>query len=151
MVRQKMWFKRFRNNILKHTYIRERDGTVRKPKNNLEYLKWFENVENRKIAFDTVGNVDISTIFLGKDAVLGMYKKPVLWETMIFGKNAYRGPVRYQSERDALKGHSIMVYRYGGIKAFIRRFITYHVNRVRKILNKLLERSERVYEIKIEG
>ena len=49
----------------------------------MTWAKWFETA-NRHVAQDTIGDVRISTVFLGLDHnFLG--DRPLLFETMIFG------------------------------------------------------------------
>lgn len=61
---------------------------------------------NRDISVkqEYIGEVYISTVFLGLDNGLS-YSKPLLWETMIIGgkHNMYRE--RYTSYENAVKGH----------------------------------------------
>ncbi len=42
--------------------------------------------DRRRVASDTVDDYDVSTVFLGLDHGYGFSKKPLLFETMIFGK-----------------------------------------------------------------
>lgn len=51
----------------------------------MEWAEWFELVENRRVAQDQVGDVKISTVFLGIDHNFGGGGMPILFETMIFG------------------------------------------------------------------
>lgn len=49
----------------------------------LEWARWFEGIDARKerhVADETIGNVRISTIFLGLDHSFGREGAPVLWE-----------------------------------------------------------------------
>jgi hypothetical protein len=68
-----------------------------------EWAKKYES-ENRVISRDTVGDADVSTVFLGVDHRYGP-GPPVLWETLIFG-GAYDGNMwRYTSYEAAAQGH----------------------------------------------
>lgn len=67
----------------------------------MKWAKWFETA-NRTVRKDTakitldgepVGNVDVSTVFLGLDRSFGQ-GKPLLFETMVFG-----GPLDQECER----------------------------------------------------
>jgi hypothetical protein len=51
----------------------------------LEWAKWFENVDNRRVAQTNVGAANISTVFLGINHRFGDDDPPILFETMIFG------------------------------------------------------------------
>jgi hypothetical protein len=68
--------------------------------------EWGAAIEQRRVAWDDVGNMQVSTVFLGTDHSFGMCKLPVLWETMIFGlPNEEEYQERYTSRKDALAGH----------------------------------------------
>ena len=74
----------------------------------LEWGQWFEvNRERRKLAVDTLGDVTVSTVFLGLDHNFGESGPPVLWETMVFGGTGELEDYqeRYSSRADALDGH----------------------------------------------
>lgn len=45
----------------------------------------FEDMASRRVAEDTIGDVRISTVFLGLDHGFGQSGQPVLFETMVFG------------------------------------------------------------------
>lgn len=70
----------------------------------LKWGKWFEKAE-RHIGLDTIGEVKVSTVFLGLDYNWGLNGSPVLWETMIFGGKHDEYQERYSSYSKALKGH----------------------------------------------
>jgi hypothetical protein len=75
----------------------------------LAWAKWFENVnsEGRITAKTKIGNIEVSTVFLGIDHNF-LTGKPLLWETMIFGsdRKALKGHLeRYSSLKEAEKGH----------------------------------------------
>ena len=70
-----------------------------------DYLKWEEeNVNQKKVKQDTIGEILVSTVFLSLDHSFGG-EKPLLWETMIFGGEHDQYQDRYSSYEDALKGH----------------------------------------------
>lgn len=69
--------------------------------------RWFEDIGlRRRIAYDKIGALQISTVFLGLNHQWGD-GPPVLWETMVFGlpDDADEIQLRYTSKVDALKGH----------------------------------------------
>jgi len=71
-----------------------------------EWSAAFDMIEQRRVAWDDVGNMQVSIVFLGTDHGFGMGKLPVLWETMIFGlPNEEEYQERYTSRKDALAGH----------------------------------------------
>jgi hypothetical protein len=72
----------------------------------LEAAKWLEEGTNRRtIKRDEIGDILVSTVFLGLDHSWTPGGKPVLWETMIFGGEHDQYQERYTSHEDALEGH----------------------------------------------
>ena len=70
-----------------------------------EYYMWEEeNPTKRIVKQDTIGDIRISTVFLGLDHSYNS-DKPILWETMIFGGKQDQYQERYSSYEDALIGH----------------------------------------------
>lgn len=69
----------------------------------LKWGKWFETA-NRHVANDKIGNVQVSTVFLGLDHSFGT-GKPLLFETMIFGGKHDGYQDRYTTWEEAEKGH----------------------------------------------
>lgn len=60
------------------------DGkTPRRAASLEEWGRWFESAD-RHVAQDTIGNVRVSTVFLGLDHSFGN-GPPLIFETMIFG------------------------------------------------------------------
>lgn len=75
----------------------------------LTWAKWFEKAE-RHVADDTIGDVRVSTVFLGIDHQFGD-GPPILFETMVFG-----GPLDEEQERcstyeEAERMHLVMCER----------------------------------------
>ncbi len=77
----------------------------------LTWAKWFEaNNKNRHVADEKIGDVRVSTVFLGLDHSFGD-GPPLLFETMIFG-----GPLDQEQDRcttwdEAERMHAVMVER----------------------------------------
>jgi hypothetical protein len=68
----------------------------------------FFNSGNRGIAYDTFGDVNVSTVFLAIDHGLGSignHHKPILFESMIFGGKHDGWQERYYTYDEALEGH----------------------------------------------
>ena len=65
-------------------YILNDDHTISKVEDAIEWARLFEN-GNRQIYNDTIGDVRVSTVFLGLDHGYDPDKPPTLFETMIFG------------------------------------------------------------------
>jgi hypothetical protein len=77
------------------------------PSTITDYVKWEEdNLEKRIVKQEYIGDIRVSTVFLGLDhAWIG--ETPILWETMIFGGEYDQYQVRYTSYDAALQGHEI--------------------------------------------
>ncbi len=72
-----------------------------------EWSAFFASPE-RIVASDMLGDVRVSTVFIGMDMgyeFLTTQHKPVLWETMIFGGDHDQYQERYTSAADARAGH----------------------------------------------
>ena len=51
----------------------------------LAWARWFESGEDRIVKQETIGPMEVSTVFLGLDHNYGSEGPPILFETMIFG------------------------------------------------------------------
>ena len=74
-----------------------------------EWGRWLQTAE-RKGASDTVGDVRVSTVFLGLEHSFGE-GPPVLFETMVFGGTLSDEMDRYCTWDEAEAGHAAMVRR----------------------------------------
>lgn len=70
----------------------------------MKWGKWFE-VSDRHVAQDKVGNIRISTVFLGLDHSFG-HGPPLLYETMIFGGPDDGYQTRASTRGEAIEQHS---------------------------------------------
>jgi hypothetical protein len=70
----------------------------------VKWGRWFENTDNRRVAFDEVGDVHVSTTFMGLGG-FGLHL--LLWETMIFGGDYNDYQVRYATRQAAVEGHEL--------------------------------------------
>ena len=93
-----------------HNYILSEEGKPVLERDLHKWAKWFETA-NRHLAKDQVGDVRISTVFLGMDHgySYGGQGNPILWETMIFGGEHDGWMDRYDSADAAKKGHNAAV------------------------------------------
>lgn len=81
----------------------------------LEWAKWFENADdNRVVARTKVGDVDVSTVFLGLDRNWTGQGPPVLFESMVFGGPLDLEQERYCTWEAAVAGHNDLVARVRG-------------------------------------
>jgi hypothetical protein len=70
-----------------------------------QWANWMETAgDTRRLGNDLIGDVHVSTVFLGLDHSFSD-GPPVLWETMIFGGEHDQYQERYTSREDALAGH----------------------------------------------
>ena len=86
------------------------DGHEPKPADLMEWAHWFENAD-RQIDHTTVGDVRVSTVFLGLDHRFGASGPPILFETMVFGGALDQDEKRYCTWDEAALGHLAMVAR----------------------------------------
>lgn len=71
---------------------------------------WFQAAdEQRRVGDDTVGDVRVSTVFLGADHNFTGKGQPVLWESMVFGGALDGEQDRYTSRTDAEAGHAALL------------------------------------------
>lgn len=77
----------------------------------IRWARWFEVPENRIVAVDKVGDVTISTVFLGIDHGFRETPTPILWETAIFGGSMGGTASRYTTRSEAIVGHALAVER----------------------------------------
>lgn len=86
------------------TYVLDDDGKPTPCSDPMKWGRWM-GTARRHVAHDQVGNVRVSTIFLGLDhSFFG--GAPVLWETMVFGGALDGRQRRYTSREAALAGHA---------------------------------------------
>lgn len=71
----------------------------------IEAATWLDkNPEKKAVKQEHIGDIFISTVFLGLDHAWES-DIPVLWETMIFGGEHDQYQERYTSVEEALEGH----------------------------------------------
>jgi DNA-binding CsgD family transcriptional regulator len=102
-------------------YILDENGNAMPAKGLLSWGRWIQGHQAEcRLARDEIGNVVVSTVFMGLDTkapFARMYPenfdpityRPVLWETMIFGGSHDLHERRYTSKEDALAGHRDIV------------------------------------------
>lgn len=73
--------------------------------NLMTWAKWYENADLRRVAQDYIGDVHISTVFIGVDHSFGL-GEPLLFETMIFGGAHDQYQERYSTWEQAEAGHA---------------------------------------------
>ena len=84
------------------------DGKTPQPCDDLmEWGEWHSNIDNRRVARDERGDVNVSTVFLGMDHQFGE-GPPLLFETMVFGGKFDDECERYSTWDEAEAGHKAM-------------------------------------------
>jgi hypothetical protein len=76
----------------------------------MTWVQWFEN-DKRRVAWDEIDGVKVSTVFLGLDHNFGANSVPILFETMVFGGPMDGEADRYATWDEAVAGHQAMVDR----------------------------------------
>lgn len=84
-------------------FILDENKKVVDETNALVWAQWRNKSSNTRIGNDTVGEIRISTIFLGVGHVL--------FETCVFGGEWDQTVTRYESYENAVKGHALWVDR----------------------------------------
>lgn len=89
-------------------YILNNDNEPVRAIDVLTWAKWFETAD-RGVARTNVGDIFISTVFLGIDHSL-FEEPPILWESMAFGvPDGETYMSRYSSYEAAVEGHANIV------------------------------------------
>lgn len=88
-------------------YILDENGNPKVCNELLVWAEWFENA-NRTIKKTKIGEVEVSTVFLGIDHSFGG-DIPILYETMIFGGKYDGEQRRYVTKEEALLGHDELI------------------------------------------
>lgn len=78
-----------------------------KAKDNKDFFDWHDkNMHKTIVMQQEFDGLRVSTVFLGLDHSFPRDdKRPLLWETMIFGGKHHQYQERYYSFNDALDGH----------------------------------------------
>lgn len=80
------------------------DGKTPVPADLMTWAKWFETAD-RHVAKDQIGDVGISTVFLGIDHSWGS-GPPLIFETMIFGGPHDQHQTRASTWEEAERQHA---------------------------------------------
>lgn len=89
------------------------NGREVRPVELMEWAVWYETAD-RKVAKTQIGNVKISTVFLGMNHAWSENEPPLLFETMIFGGEFNDYQERYSTYDEAEKGHAKAVLMVEG-------------------------------------
>ncbi len=89
-------------------YILDEHGGPQLEPDIMTWSQWFETAD-RTVARTQIGDVVVSTVFLGFDHNFGADGPPLLFETMVFGGALDEKQQRYRTRDEASEGHQIMV------------------------------------------
>ena len=94
-----------------HYVLDARGRPVQQP-DALAWSQWFETSHEERIVAKTyIGDVEVSTVFLGLDHNFSGHGEPILWETMVFGGPLDEECDRYRSLATAIRRHQHFVRR----------------------------------------
>lgn len=86
-------------------FILDETGEVKEVFDVVEWAKWFETAgEKKQVAYDKIGDIAVSTVFLGYDHSYTEDKLEI-YETMVFGGDSDGDVYRYATKEEALIGH----------------------------------------------
>lgn len=90
-------------------YILDENGDPIPCEDLMTWARWFEeNREKRRVAYDKIGTVVVSTVFLALDYQFGE-GEPILYETMVFGGPNDQDTYRAYTKEEALGHHAAAV------------------------------------------
>ncbi|MEF2979051.1 hypothetical protein [Subtercola sp. YIM 133946] len=88
--------------------------------------EWVETFDTDKmVAKTTVGNSDVSTVYLGLNHSWGD-GPPLIFESMIFGGARDQDQYRYSTEEQALAGHQKLVDELEAERSAVARHVLWH-------------------------
>lgn len=94
-------------------WILDGAGTPVREPDLLKWAQWFGTNE-RTVAYDTIGESNVSTVFLGLDHTFDG-GAPILWETMVFGGKLNEEQDRCSGNREQAEAmHAKMISRVKG-------------------------------------
>jgi len=82
------------------------------PTTRSHWIALFDDTQARRLGFAVIGEVTISTVWLGLDHSFGHGEEPVLWETLVRKGEDEEEMYRYSSRDEALARHDRLVAEY---------------------------------------
>src|SRR2546430_11262554 len=92
-------------------YILDADQQPVEELDLLTWAHWMDSHQHREVARDTVGDVLVSTVFLGINRRFVGDGPAILYETMVFGGPLSNEMDRYTTRDEAIAGHAAMLAR----------------------------------------
>lgn len=99
-------------------YVLDAEGCPIKAETRQEWYEFFNDNDRRRMALTEVGDVRVSTVFLGIDHDFSRHSdyddptyKPVIFETMVFGGPLDEECERYRTPAEWRAGHEKWVER----------------------------------------
>ncbi len=86
-------------------YILDENNQPVEVEDILEWARLISDDKKKRVDYTKIGNVTISTVFLGLDHGWGREHIPILFETMIFGGRLDNYQNRYETYDQAVEGH----------------------------------------------
>lgn len=80
------------------------NGVPTRPASLTAWAEWIADDDNKRVALTEIGDITISTVFLGVDHAFG-HGNPLWFETMIFGGAHDEFQERYTTLEEAVLGH----------------------------------------------
>lgn len=97
-------------------YILDSTGNPIPETDLIKWAMWLES-SDRQVARDTVGDSEVSTVFLGIDHNFSRDGNPILWETMVFGGELDQDQARCSGSREQAEAmHREMKDKVIGLK-----------------------------------
>lgn len=92
--------------MINHYILNDQKEIVEVPL--MEWVEWIEHTDKRFLKSSKVGEIKVSSIFLGLDYSFGG-KEPLYFETMIFGGKREGEIERYSTYDETMKRHEEIV------------------------------------------
>jgi len=98
-------------------YILNKDGKPVPAADVFAWARFFENSDQRIVKQEKIGDVVVSTVFLGIDRNFGGSGTPILWETMVFGGRLHHEMNRCSGNREQAEAmHTDMMERVAAVE-----------------------------------
>lgn len=93
-------------------YKLDENNVVTRCKTIEEFAIYFES-KQRYLCKNSLGDIWVSTVFLGIDHSFDVNDAPIVFESMVFNKDNDLDQERYSTYADAIQGHIALCKKYG--------------------------------------